>query len=122
MGEVVHERRETHKAVDYNVEQQPQKNLQVEIDFFGRSIETRGYCRSANSESADDFRNYIYWIILAVLNVVSILVAFYSAYKAKDMDDKLAESRSIFFALGVLVVASFVGIPVLLICANENSE
>ncbi len=37
------------------------------------------------------------------------------------MDDKLAESRSIFFALGVLVIASFVGIPVLVI-ANENSE
>ena len=114
----------------------------VEVDFFGRSIETRGYCRSVNSESEDDFRNWIYWVFLAVINVGSvsccdsslsiphtqcsfvspqILIAFFSAYKAKDMDDKLAESRSIFFALGVLVIASFVGIPVLII-ANENSE
>lgn len=92
----------------------------LDVDFFGRSVETRGYCRSANAENQNDFRNYIYWIILAVINVGSVSIAFYSAYKARNIDTKLAESRGIFNALGVTLIACFMGIPVLII-ANENS-
>ena len=48
-------------------------------------------------------------------------MAFYSAYKARNIDTKLAESKYIFDALGVMVIASFMGIPVLII-ARENQN
>ena len=83
----------------------------VDIDKFGRTTETRGYC------SSDD--SIAYLIALAVINLGSLLFAVYEAYVARHISTEFAETDYIFKSLVVISLVCFIGIPVLVI-AHDN--
>ena len=83
----------------------------INIDPF--NTETYGVCTSDHG--------YIFLAILGVINIGSLAIAVFQAYKARNHSKELHESRYIFMIVGLFLVVSFIGIPVI-VMARENTE
>lgn len=83
----------------------------VSEDNFGRPTETYGVC---NSEHATIFLS-----VLCVINIGSLLYALLEAWRARKVSTELSESSYIFTALGLVLVATLFGIPVIIISSSS---
>jgi hypothetical protein len=85
----------------------------ISTDPFLRNTETYGTCTSDH--------DYIFLAILCVINLGSLLIAVFQAYKARNVSTELHESRYIFMAMVLILLVSFIGIPIIII-ARENTS
>lgn len=88
------------------------ETIVVSKDAFFRHVETYGVCRS-------DYQ-VIFLAILCVINIGSLLYAVIEAYKARKISTELQESSYIFIAMAIILLVSFMGVPVLII-SQANS-
>lgn len=80
-------------------------------DELGRVAESIGSCH---------LHNWLPFLIpLAVVNVGGIVVAVYQVYVARDISTEFAESEYIAKAMIVILLVSFIGIPVVIIVKGE---
>lgn len=84
----------------------------VTKDPFGRNEETYGMCSSDHP--------VIFATILCVINLGSLLFALLQAYRARNISTEFQESNYIFMAMTLVLLASFIGIPVMII-AQDNT-
>ena len=84
----------------------------VTQDPFLRNVETYGVC--------DSDHVLIFLAILCVINLGSLIFALFQAYKARKISTELQESSYIFLAMSIILLVSFIGIPVIII-ARDNS-
>ena len=85
----------------------------VAVDVFDRVIESHGSCRSSDS-------SLLYFVIsLAVVNISVLLLAVYQAYIARNISTEFAESEYIAKALSLILLVSFVAIPVMVIVTDD---
>ncbi|KAL7534423.1 hypothetical protein ACHAXR_007962 [Thalassiosira sp. AJA248-18] len=89
------------------------KTKVVTEDPFGRPLETYGVCSS-------DY-GYIFLIIICIINLGSLLYAVIQAYQVRKLDTELHESSSIFQAMSLVLLLSFLGVPVTII-ARDNTQ
>ena len=83
----------------------------VEQDPFLRNVETYGICNSKHQT-----------IFISVLGIINLGLLFYAclqAYRARKISTELQESSYIFTAMALILLVSFIGIPVIII-AREN--
>ena len=83
----------------------------VDTDPFGRNIETYYQCGSE--------KGGIFLGILAGLNIAVLLFAILQCWHARKISTELSESQYIFSAISIIIMASFLGIPVSII-ARDN--
>ncbi|VEU36846.1 unnamed protein product [Pseudo-nitzschia multistriata] len=83
----------------------------VEADEFDQPLETYSYCSWNNSLR--------YVIPLAVVNLISVIVAIVEVWKARQIATEFSESQYIFRALIYMVVVFFIGGPIIFI-ASDN--
>lgn len=74
-------------------------------DYWNRVIETTGACRSDQVEA--------YLVPLVVINFVSLAVACWQAFLARDIDSNLSETRFIGFSLASILQTFLSGIPII---------
>jgi hypothetical protein len=82
-------------------------------DEFGRPSVTYGQCSSETRT--------VYLSILGAINFSALCCAVFQAYRARHLSTEFAESQYIFMALLVILLALFVGGPVLLL-ARDNAN
>jgi hypothetical protein len=82
-------------------------------DAFGRPSVTYGQCSSENQT--------VYLVILTAINFSALCFAVFQAYQARYLSTEFAESQYICMALLVILLAHFVGGPVLLL-ARDNAN
>jgi len=87
------------------------QTILVTWDDFFRDTETYGICSSEHA--------YIFVTILSVINIGCLCFALLQAYKARKLSTELQESSYIFIAMALIILVSFIGIPVIII-AREN--
>jgi len=83
----------------------------VDTDPFGRNIDTYYQCGSDKGP--------IFLGILAGLNIAVLLFAILQCWHARKISTELSESQYIFSAISIIIMASFLGIPVSII-ARDN--
>lgn len=88
------------------------ETIVVSEDAFNRHVETYSVCSSEYQA--------IFLAMLFVFNIGSLLYANIEAYKARKISTELQESSYIFIAMAIILLVSFMGVPVLVI-ANANS-
>jgi len=74
-------------------------------DVFKRNLETNGVCKSSYSS--------IFIALLCAINMGSLLYSVFQAYKARNISTELQESTYIFAAMMLILLVSFLGIPVI---------
>mmetsp|Transcript_28701 Transcript_28701/g.53060 ORF Transcript_28701/g.53060 Transcript_28701/m.53060 type:complete len:899 (-) Transcript_28701:897-3593(-) len=84
----------------------------VTQDPFLRNVETYGVCDSDHVST--------FLAILCVINLGSLIFALFQAYMARKISTELQESSYIFLAMSIILLVSFIGIPVIII-ARDNS-
>ena len=85
----------------------------VSVDPFGRELETLGVCSSEHG--------LIFTATLCVINLGSLIVATIQAYQARNIStEQLQESSYIFIAMALILLASFMGVPIIVI-ARDNT-
>lgn len=83
-----------------------------ETDIFARTVETQGYC---------SYEDGLPWVsALAVVLLAVLVYALYEAYVARKISTEFAESEYIFLVLTVILVVSFLGIPVMILAKEET--
>lgn len=85
----------------------------VSQDKFGRNVETFGVCGSDHG--------YIFLAVLCVINLGSLIFAVVQAYRARIISTELQESTYIFVAMALILLVSFIGVPVLFIARDNTS-
>ena len=85
----------------------------VSVDRIDRDLETFGVCGSDHG--------YIFLGVLCLINLGSLIVATIQAYQARNMSTELHESSYIFIAMALILLVSFIGVPVLFI-ARDNTQ
>mmetsp|Transcript_33075 Transcript_33075/g.69613 ORF Transcript_33075/g.69613 Transcript_33075/m.69613 type:complete len:271 (-) Transcript_33075:28-840(-) len=89
------------------------QTIVVTQDSFLRDVETFGVCSSDHQP--------IFLATLAVINLGSLLFALFQAYKARNISTELQESSYIFVAMILILLVSFIGIPVIIIARDNVS-
>jgi len=84
----------------------------IDVDNFNRVSESAGKC-SADPSSIG------YVIPLILLDLGSVCLAVYQAFKARGISTEFAESKYIAIALTIILLVSFIGFPVIII-ASQN--
>ena len=84
----------------------------VSVDPFGRELETLGVCSSEHG--------LIFTATLCVINLGSLIVATIQAYQARNISTELQESSYIFIAMALILLTSFMGVPIIVI-ARDNT-
>lgn len=82
-------------------------------DQFLRNVETYGSCSSDLT--------YIFVSILLVINLGVLFFAVWQAYKARGIASELQESSYIFIALALILLVSFLSIPIIIIARGNIS-
>jgi len=90
------------------------ETVSVQKDVFDRDVETYGICKSDHTA--------IFLAILSLVNLGSLLVALAQSYKARNISTELQESSYIFLAMALILLVSFIGIPVIVIARNDVSS
>jgi len=86
----------------------------VTKDPFDRNTETYGICSSD--------QGFIFLATLGTINFGCLLFAVLQAYHARSISTELQESSFIFTAMAIILVVSFIGIPVLVVAqSNVNA-
>jgi len=88
------------------------ETVSVDKDTFFRDIETYGICSSDHAG--------IFLTILCIINLGSLLFALVQAYMARKISTDLQESSYIFLAMTLILLVSFIGIPVVAL-AQDNA-
>ena len=83
----------------------------VDVDNFGRPVKTVSLCNWSDSVP--------FYSVTASLNFLVLCYALFVAWKAREISTELSESEFIFKAMRVIVLVSFIGIPVVII-SREN--
>lgn len=84
----------------------------VANDEFERPIESKGSCVSDNLIP--------YLVTLAVVDLGTMVVAAYEAYKARNISLEFSESVGIGRAIGCIVVLASLGVPIVYIAEENN--
>jgi glucan phosphoethanolaminetransferase (alkaline phosphatase superfamily) len=58
---------------------------------------------------------------LGAINLGSLLFVIYQAYQARNISTDLQESSYIFMAMPLILMVSFIGIPIMVIAQNNSS-
>jgi 7 transmembrane sweet-taste receptor of 3 GCPR len=82
-------------------------------DLFGRPSSSYGHCLF------DEQKWYL--LALCILNVGILLCSIYQAYQARHLSTEFSESRYIFKALLIIMLALFVGVPVVALSYENPS-
>jgi hypothetical protein len=82
-----------------------------QVDVFSREIESMGFCNYEESLP--------YAIILLIVLLGTVLLSLYEAFVARNISTEFAESDYIFVVLCVVVLVSFMGIPIMLIARDQ---
>lgn len=89
------------------------ETIVVSKDTFDRNVETYGVCSSEHGS--------IFLAVLCIINIGSLLFAVIEAYKARNISTELQESSYIFTAMAIILLVSFIGVPVLIIAHETNA-
>lgn len=87
------------------------ETVTVDQDAFLRDIET--YCACASKHMA------IFYASLYVINLGSLIVASIQAQKALKISTELQESRYVFLAITLILLVSFIAIPMVVIAEGK---
>lgn len=83
----------------------------TQVDNFGRDVESRGYCSYGGGLP--------YLVVLGTILLGVLIYAVYEAYRARNLSTEFAESEYIGLVLGVILLVSFLGIPIIVIAEHE---
>eukprot|EP00934_Nitzschia_sp_Nitz4_P000717 Nitzschia sp. Nitz4//scaffold306_size21755//18232//21199//NITZ4_008592-RA/size21755-processed-gene-0.29-mRNA-1//-1//CDS//3329547120//717//frame0 len=93
-----------------------EREIQDSTDKFGRPLESFGACTSADGDNS-----LPYVSILIVINLLSLVLANFWAYKTRNIDTDYHESRYLAIAMASVLQAWCMGIPIL-IMVTENPQ
>jgi len=82
-------------------------------DVYGRPFSWHGTCESQD----DAARPFV--IVLLIINCMALLVSNYWSYRAMDLEIEYQENNYISFALGSVLEAFILGIPILALLTKE---
>ena len=81
-----------------------ERQLYIGTDFWNREIASYGACRSNNVAP--------FIVPLAIINIVSLAIACWQAYKARSIQSEFSEAKYIGLTVSSMFQAFLTGIPI----------
>ena len=93
------------------IDPQKSETIVLQANSFDQPTATESTCSSEHDS--------IFLAMLGIINLGALLIAFVEAYLARNISVELSESAYIMKAISIILLVSFIGIPVIII-AREN--
>ena len=89
------------------------ERVPTQKDEFGRTTESIGRCTYSDSLP--------FVIVLAVIDIGSLIYACFEGYKAREISTECAESEYVFKSIALVLLVSFTGIPAAILAVDNTT-